>query len=375
VRAALDVLDAVQALGSELGIPLAARAGIVTGETAVTLGAQGEGMVAGDAVNTASRVQSLARSGTVLADDATAKLAGGAIAFADEGAHALKGKKVPEHLARAVRVRSGAGGARRSGGLEAPLTGRSAELRALKELFHGCIDRRTPHLVVLRGPAGAGKSRLGWELEKYAGGLAETVLWHRGRCLSYGEGVAYWALAEIVRQRFGIGEEDPAAVAEAKLDEGLLRFFGHLLDWTRDLPIFVVLFARPGHEVLDARYGAGRNRSTLSFEPLDDGSMRASSRRSSPACRKPSETPSPPAPRASRSSPSRRSTRWWTGASSPVAPTEASSWPATSARWPSRRRSTACWQRASTRFPTTRGGWRRPPACSARTSRRRRSRR
>ena len=71
------------------------------------------------------------------------------------------------------------------------------------------------------GPAGVGKSRLAWEFDKYVDGLALNVLWHRGKCLSYGDGVAYWALAQIVRQRFGIGEQDPDDVVRTKLRQGL----------------------------------------------------------------------------------------------------------------------------------------------------------
>ena len=112
---------------------------------------------------------------------------------------------------------SAVGGAQRVDGLEAPLTGRDAELRTIRELFHAAVERRVPRLVLVSGPAGVGKSRLGWEFEKYTDGLAAEVWWHRGRCLSYGEGVAFWALAEIVRQRLGIAEEDTAEVAAAKL--------------------------------------------------------------------------------------------------------------------------------------------------------------
>ena len=119
---------------------------------------------------------------------------------------------------------SGVGGAQRVDGLEAPLTGRDAELRTVRDLFHAAADRRVPRLVLVSGPAGVGKSRLGWEFEKYIDGLAAEVWWHRGRCLSYGEGVAFWALAEIVRQRLGIAEEDPAEAAAAKLAEGLDRY-------------------------------------------------------------------------------------------------------------------------------------------------------
>src|SRR6202012_2609400 len=115
------------------------------------------------------------------------------------------------------RVRAAVGGVQRVDGLEAPLTGRDAELRTIRELFHAAAERRTPRLVLVAGPAGVGKSRLGWEFEKYIDGLAADVWWHRGRCLSYGEGVAFWALAGIVRQRLGIAEEDPAATAAGRL--------------------------------------------------------------------------------------------------------------------------------------------------------------
>ena len=225
VRAALDLVAAVAELGSESGLPgLAARAGVVTGEVAVNLRAVGEGMVAGDAVNTASRVQAAAEPGSVLVDLPTQRLTSSAIAFADSGEHTLKGKAGPQRLWRAVRVLSAVGGSQRVDGLEAPLTGRDAELRTIKDLFHAAADRRVPRLVLVSGPAGVGKSRLGWEFEKYADGLKAEVWWHRGRCLSYGEGVAFWALAQIVRQRLGIAEEDPPEAAAAKLAAGLDRF-------------------------------------------------------------------------------------------------------------------------------------------------------
>jgi class 3 adenylate cyclase/predicted ATPase len=343
VRAALDLVAAVGQLGAEAGVPgLAARAGVVTGEVAVTVGAAGEGMVAGDAVNTAARVQAAAAPGQVLADGATQRLAGGGVGFADAGEHQLKGKADPAHLWRATRVLAGVGGSQRIDGLEAPLIGRDAELRTVRELFHAAAERRVPRLVVVAGPAGVGKSRLGWEFEKYIGGLAADVWWHRGRCPSYGDGVAFWALAEMVRQRLGIAEEDPADLAAAKLaegldrfvpdpgerayagarlgrllgvafagngdttvtreelfagwrlfferltsdhpvvllvedaqyaDAGLMDFLDYLMDWTRDLPIYVLVFARP--ELGQARpgFGTGRNRTTLTLDPLDAASM------------------------------------------------------------------------------------------------------
>src|SRR5262252_4047982 len=110
-------------------------------------------MVAGDAVNTAARVQAAADPGSVLVDVTTQRLAESGIGFADAGEHALKGKAEPQRLWRAVRVLAGVGGAQRVDGLEAPLTGRDAELRTIKELFHIAAERRVLRLVVICGPA------------------------------------------------------------------------------------------------------------------------------------------------------------------------------------------------------------------------------
>ena len=116
-----------------------------------------------------------------------------------------------------MRVVSGARGALKSEGLEAPFVGRDRELRQIKDLFHASADERRAHLVSVTGIAGIGKSRLVWEFYKYFDGLAQIIYWHRGRCLSYGEGVTYWALADMVRMRCRISEDEPADVALAKL--------------------------------------------------------------------------------------------------------------------------------------------------------------
>jgi class 3 adenylate cyclase/tetratricopeptide (TPR) repeat protein len=218
VRAALELTAAVEHLGSELGISeLRARAGVLTGEAAVTLGAEVEGMVAGDMVNTASRIQSAAQPGEVLVGDTTHGATQAAVAYDDAGTHELKGKAEPMHLWRALRVVAGAGGALRSHGIEAPFVGRDRELRQLKDLFHASAEERKAHLLSVTGIGGIGKSRLGWEFFKYVDGLADTVNWHRGRCLPYGDGVAFWALAEMVRMRARIAEEEEPDGALAKL--------------------------------------------------------------------------------------------------------------------------------------------------------------
>ncbi len=213
VRAGLELVQAVTAMGEDVNAPgLAMRVGVVTGEVAVTVGATAEGMVAGDAVNTASRVQSVADPGEVWVDEATRNLTVALITYTDAGEHTLKGKSEPMRLHAARAVVASVHGAHRIDGLEAPLAGRDAELRLIKDLFHATVDAQRPRLVVLDGEAGVGKSRLAWEFEKYVEGLTVEVAWHRGRCLSYGDGVPFWALAEAVRVRLHLAETDTGGV-------------------------------------------------------------------------------------------------------------------------------------------------------------------
>jgi class 3 adenylate cyclase/tetratricopeptide (TPR) repeat protein len=340
VRAALEIVDAVSVFGGELGEPgLQARAGVVTGKVAA-LENPGEGIVVGDRVNTASRVQSAAEPGAVLVDEVTREVASAAIWFEDAGQHSVKGKLEPLRLWRAVRVVAGVGGRQREGLVEAPFVGRDPELRLVKDLLHATVERRAARLVAITGEAGVGKSRLRREFSNYTDGLADTFLWHLGRCLSHGEGVAYWALAEMVRQRFGIPEDAPSHEVSEKLehgllewlpdaadrvfvsprlgallgvaepgldraelfagwrlffervaahepvilvfedmqwaDDGLLEFIGQLLDWSTDVPIFILTLARP--ELAEKREGwpVGRRGATIvPLEPLGEREVRA----------------------------------------------------------------------------------------------------
>ena len=222
VRAALDLVAAVSALGDEVGAPeLRARAGVLTGEAAVTIGAEGQGMVAGDLVNTASRVQSAADPGAVYVGETTRRTTEQTVVYEDAGSHELKGKVGLVPLWKALRIVSGARGSLKSTGLEAPFVGRDRELRQIKDLFHASADECKAHLVSVTGIGGIGKSRLAWEFYKYFDGLPQLTYWHRGRCLAYGEGVTYWALADMVRMRCRIVEDDEPAAALEKLRAAL----------------------------------------------------------------------------------------------------------------------------------------------------------
>jgi class 3 adenylate cyclase len=132
VRAALDLVDAVRALGPTIQL----RAGVLSGEAAVTLGATNQGMVAGDIVNTAARLQAVAPPGRVLAGESTYRAASKAIVFEAAGDQVLKGKAAPVPAWLALRVVAQRGGRGRSDALEAPFVGRDDELRLLKDLFN-----------------------------------------------------------------------------------------------------------------------------------------------------------------------------------------------------------------------------------------------
>jgi predicted ATPase/class 3 adenylate cyclase len=218
VRAALELTAVVRGLGEEAGAAnLSDRAGVLTGEAAVALGAEGQGMVAGDLVNTASRIQSVANPGSVLVGESTMRSTDDVIAYESSGIFELKGKAEPVELWRAVAVVGLRRATGRSTVLEPPFTGRDREFRLIKELFHDSADNGRVHLVSVQGVGGIGKSRLVWELNKYIDGLVDDIFWHQGRCLAYGEGVAFWALAEMVRGRAGILEDEDSSSALPKL--------------------------------------------------------------------------------------------------------------------------------------------------------------
>jgi class 3 adenylate cyclase len=224
VRAALELVSRVR--GIEFGGgPVALRAAVLSGEAAVVPGRVGEGMVAGDLVNTASRLQSVAGAGMVLVGDSTYQATSPAIAYEPAGDQVLKGKQAPVPSWRALRVVARRGGDGRDEGLEPPFVGRDEDLRLLKDQCQAAEREGKLRMVAISGQAGIGKSRLIWELEKHLDGLADqTYYWHQGRSPAYGEGIAFWALGEMVRVRAGIAEGEPEESTRAKLDKALATY-------------------------------------------------------------------------------------------------------------------------------------------------------
>jgi class 3 adenylate cyclase/tetratricopeptide (TPR) repeat protein len=220
VRAGLELVDAVRSLGPTIQ----ARAGVLTGEVAVTLGATNQGMVAGDLVNTAARLQSVAPPGAVLVGEATHRAASQAIAFEALGDQALKGKIAPVPAWRALRVVAERGGQGRSDLPEPPFVGRDEELRLLKDLVSATGRERKTRLVSVTGPAGIGKSRLAWELEKYLAGPVDPVYLHRGRSPAYGDGITFWALGEMVRRRARLAEMDDEPTSRERINAAVAEY-------------------------------------------------------------------------------------------------------------------------------------------------------
>jgi class 3 adenylate cyclase/tetratricopeptide (TPR) repeat protein len=315
VRAALAIRDSV---GDELEI----RTAVHTGEALVALGAraaEGEGMVSGDVVNTAARLQSAAPVNGILVGEGTYRATRHAIEYRDAPSIEAKGKSEPVKVWEAVSARSRFGSDVEQK-LRTPLVGRERERGLLADALGRARTEQSAQLVTLVGVPGIGKSRLIAELFQITEADPDLINWRQGRSLPYGERVSFWALGEIVKAHAGILESDDSATAEEKLgemvadladdererewlarltrplvglegaertereeafaawrrlleaaaeqrplilvfedlhwaDDGLLDFVDHLADWATTVPLLIVGTARP--ELLDRRPGWG----------------------------------------------------------------------------------------------------------------------
>ena len=195
------------------------RIAVSSGEALIRLNARpeaGEGMASGDVVNTAARLQSAAPVNGVLVDETTYRATRQTIDYRDAPAVDAKGKAEPVAVWEVASARSRFG-VDVTHHARSELVGRDEELSVLREAFLRARARRTPQLVTLVGVPGIGKSRLVYELQKIADADPELVTWRQGRCLAYGDGVAFWALAEVVKAQAGIHEEDSEEEAAEKL--------------------------------------------------------------------------------------------------------------------------------------------------------------
>jgi class 3 adenylate cyclase len=216
VRAALSVRDSVAALNVEQPeLELRIRGAVNTGEAVVTLSARpalGEAMVAGDVVNTASRLQQHAPVGEIVVGEETYRATNSAIEYEPLEAVTAKGKAAPIEVWRAIAASSAMGERNLS---STPFVGRSREVGLLDATWERVELERRPHLITVLGPPGVGKSRLSAEFAERVTSRGGRVV--RGRCLPYRERSAYGALAQQVKELAGIFDSDDVDVAVGKL--------------------------------------------------------------------------------------------------------------------------------------------------------------
>jgi class 3 adenylate cyclase/tetratricopeptide (TPR) repeat protein len=334
VRAASDMQSRLTELNKELerdhGVGLAVRIGVNTGEVVTGDPVAGQRLVTGDAVNVAARLEQTAEPGDALLGDTTYRLVKDAVDVESIEPLELKGKSDAVAAYRLLSVRPDTAGHRRR--LDSPMVGRTKELELLEHALERAVAERTSHLFTLLGSAGVGKSRL---VAEFFSGPASDATVLRGRCLSYGEGITFFPLAEVVEQVARVDHADDIEAARAKVSamlsdaedkdrieslvSGLLSWgepvvtddafwavrkvfehaarerplvvvfddihwaeptfldlIEHLADWTRDAALLLLCVARP--ELLELRpgWGGGKlNATSILLEPLGgaDASM------------------------------------------------------------------------------------------------------
>jgi class 3 adenylate cyclase len=335
VRAGLRILEAIEELNeAEPALSLQVRIGVNTGEAVVTLGArpeEGEGIVTGDVVNTASRLQGAAPVNGVACSEQTYRQTERVFDYEELEPVAVKGKAEALALFRPLRPRARFGtDVTRTH--STPLVGRELEKTLLIGTFERSAQQRSCQLVTIIGEPGVGKSRLCAELLQHIEERPDLIFWRQGRSLPYGEGIAFWALGEIVKAECGILESDSPEEAAAKLgralreddqdrvwltarlaplvgapaepasqeesftawrrflealaaqsptvlvfedlhwaDDALLTFLEHLADWSQGVPLLLLCTARPELQEQHPTWAAGlRNATTINLAPLTD---------------------------------------------------------------------------------------------------------
>lgn len=220
VNSALRILDAIVELNEEHpGLELTVRGAVNTGEAMVTLGArpaEGESIVAGDVVNTAARLQQSAPVSGIVVGETTYRATKDLFEYEPLEPVVVKGKAKSLPLWHAIAPR------RRFGVdvepiVRTPLIGRDDDLALLQSIYTRTLRDTSVQLVTVTGEPGVGKTRLLAEFRKWMDDRPELVFWRQGRSLSYGAGITYWALGEMVKAQAGILESDTPEEAAAKL--------------------------------------------------------------------------------------------------------------------------------------------------------------
>jgi class 3 adenylate cyclase len=222
-RALHAALGMQRRLRELFGDRLALRIGVNTGEVVVGRAREGSSFVTGDAVNVGARLEQAAGPGEILVGERTAAAARGAFELAEPVTVEAKGKPegvVAQRLVRALSLMRPRG----VGGLQTVFVGRDVELSRLREAYEQAVAGARPQLVAIVGDAGVGKTRLVRELWAWLARQSPQPLQRTGRCLSYGHGIGYWPLAEVLREHFDLRDDDGAEVALERL--GRLRYLG-----------------------------------------------------------------------------------------------------------------------------------------------------
>ena len=335
VRAGLAILEAISELNAhDPALALQVRIGINMGEAVVAIGpgrAEGEGFITGDVVNTASRLQGVAPVNGIGCSETTYRATERIFDFEELEPVTVKGKTEALRLFRPLAPRARFGRDVISTHAT-PLVGRELENALLVGTFERAVQQRSCQLVTIVGEPGVGKSRLCAELFADVEGRPGLVRWRQGRCLPYGDGIAFWALGEIVKAESGILETDTPEEAAAKLDralpaespdvawlrarllplvgaggepvsqegafnawrrvleswaegretvlvfedlhwadEALLSFLEHLAEWARGLPLLLLCTARPELYERNATFGAqAQNAQRINLAPLSE---------------------------------------------------------------------------------------------------------
>jgi class 3 adenylate cyclase/tetratricopeptide (TPR) repeat protein len=217
-RALHAALAMRRTLSDLFGDRLALRIGVNTGEVVVGRPREGSSFVTGDAVNVGARLEQAAAPGEILVGERTASAARGAFEFDDPTTVEAKGKPGGIRCRRLVRALSlmrprGVGWLRRA------FVGRQEELEHLRQTYARVVEDSEPHLVTIIGEAGVGKTRLVRELWAWLAEQEPQPLQRTGRCLSYGHGITYWPLAEVLREHFGILDDDPPETMASRLGD------------------------------------------------------------------------------------------------------------------------------------------------------------